>query len=197
MSFVHVLVILSAVISIFGSSAYVWDTVKGKTKPNRVSWSLWALAPIIATFAALSVRADVWATTRVFLAGFMPLLIFIASFFNKKSFWKITFFDAVCGVFSFLALIVWWLMGSAQYAILLAVIADGFASLPTMVKGWKYPETETGLTFVLGFIAVLLVIPSIPVWNIQNSAFQIYLLIVNAFLVFSIYGKKFLFANKK
>jgi len=201
MSFVHILVIFSAVISIFGSSTYIWDTIKGKTKPNRVSWSLWALAPIIATFAALSAHADVWATTRVFLSGFMPLLIFIASFFNKKSFWKITFFDAICGVFSFLAIIVWLLMGSAQWAILLAVIADGFASLPTMVKGWKHPETETGLTFALGFIAVLLVLPSIPVWDIQNSAFQIYLLIVNAFLVFAIYGRRilakgFLFVNK-
>lgn len=45
MSFVHWLVMVSAAVSIGGASAYIRDTLKGTTKPNRVSWFLWALAP--------------------------------------------------------------------------------------------------------------------------------------------------------
>lgn len=85
MNFAHWLVVLSALISIAGSFAYIRDTLKGRSKPNRVSWGMWALAPLIGTAAALSAHADIWATVRIFLAGFLPLLVFLASFINPQS----------------------------------------------------------------------------------------------------------------
>ncbi|MCL5435818.1 MAG: hypothetical protein M1275_01950 [Patescibacteria group bacterium] len=189
MNFAHPLVLLSVLVSVFGSSAYIRDTLKGKTKPNRVSWSLWALAPLIGTAAALYARADVWATIRIFLAGFLPLIVFTASFINRQSYWKLTLFDALCGLCSALALIVWATIDSPQAAILLAVLGDGFALLPTLRKAWTNPETETGLTYIAGLVSTLLVLPSIPVWNVENSAFQIYLLIANVLLISVIYRK--------
>jgi len=186
----HWLVILSAVISLSGSAAYIFDTLKGKTKPNRVSWFLWSAAPMIGTGAALYAGADIWATSRIFLAGFIPMMVFASSFINPHSYWKLTKFDLMCGFCSVLALIVWFFANSPILAILLAATGDGFAALPTLFKSWKYPETETGLTFLAGFISTLIILPSIPVWNIENSAFQIYLLVVNALLVSFIFRKK-------
>ena len=138
MNFSHALVILSAVISIAGSYAYIRDTLAGKTKPNRISWSMWALAPLIGTAAALYAHADIWATVRIFLAGFLPLIVFIASFINRQSFWKLTPFDFLCGACSVLALIVWGLIDSPQYAILLAAVGDGFESIRTIVKAFNF-----------------------------------------------------------
>lgn len=192
LSFVHWLVILSVFISIGGSVAYIRDTLTGKSKPNRVSWSMWALAPLIGTAAALYAHADTWATIRIFLAGFIPLLVFIASFANPKSYWKLNTFDFLCGACSLLALIVWGIVDSPRLAILLAATGDGFAAFPTILKAWKYPETETGTIYIASFVAVLLIIPSIPVWNIENSAFQIYLLVVNTLLIFAVYRKRVL-----
>ncbi len=190
LSFVHWLVVVSAFVSIAGSAAYIRDTLAGKTKPNRVSFSMWALAPLIGTAAALSAHADVWATVRIFLAGFMPLLIFLASFINPQSYWKLTTFDFLCGTCALFAFIVWAVVDSPRLAILFAAAGDGFASLPTIRKAWNYPETETGITYIASFVAVLLIIPSIPKWNIENSAFQIYLLITNTFLLFAVYRKR-------
>lgn len=189
-SIAHWLVIASAIISILGSIAYIRDTIAGKTKPNRVSWSMWALAPLIGAGAAISAHADIWATVRIFLAGFLPLLIFIFSFINKRSFWKLTTFDFLCGSCTVLAIIIWGVVDSPRYAILLAAIGDGFASLPTIRKAWGHPETETGLTYIASFVSVVLVVPSIPEWNIENSAFQIYLLISNTLLLFAVYRKR-------
>lgn len=190
LSFVHWLVIVSALFSIGGSAAYVRDTLAGRTKPNRVSYFLWALAPLIGTAAALSAHADVWVTVRIFLAGFMPLLIFLASFINPQSYWKLSVFDFLCGACSLLAFIVWAVIDSPRLAILLAAIGDGFACLPTLRKAWNYPETETGLAYIASFFAALLIIPSIPKWNIENSAFQVYLLIANTLLLFAVYRKR-------
>lgn len=196
-NFIHWLVILSIFVAASGSFAYIKDTAKGKTKPNRVSWSLWALAPMIGTAAALYSHADIWATTRIFLAGFLPLIVFTVSFFNPKSYWKLTTFDFICGACSVLALFIWWKANSPQLAILFAALGDGFASIPTIKKAWTNPETETGFTFLASLIAVILVLPSIPIWNIENSAFQIYLLVCNAIILLAIYRNKlFKFVHK-
>ena len=192
LSAAHLLVILSAIISVGGAYAYIRDTIAGKTKPNRVSWSMWALAPLIGTGAAWSSNADIWATVRIFLAGFVPLLVVLSSFANRQSYWKMTTFDVLCGVLSLTALLFWAVADSPRTAIVLAASGDGLAALPTVIKAWRYPETETGLTYVASFISVVLVIPSIPVWNIENSAFQIYLLLVNTLLLVAVYRKKWL-----
>jgi hypothetical protein len=193
---IHWFVILSALISIGGAYAYVRDTLSGKSKPNRVSWLMWALAPLIGTAAAFASDADFWATLRIFLAGLLPLLVFLASFVNPQSYWKLTSFDLMCGSLSLVALFVWGAVDSPRIAILLAAIGDGFASFPTLIKAWKYPETETGITYAAFLVSVVLVIPSIPVWNIENSAFQIYLLTGNAFMLLCIYRKQLGFVSR-
>lgn len=189
-SVAHWLVVLSAGVSIAGSVAYIRDTLAGRSKPNLVSWSMWALAPLIGTAAALSIHADLWATVRIFLAGFLPLLVLVTSFFNRQSYWKLGKFDLACGICALGALLVWGFVASPRIAILLAAIGDGFASLPTIRKAWWYPETETGITYIASFVSVILIIPSIPIWNIENSAFQIYLLTANTLLLLSVYRKR-------
>lgn len=188
--FIHWLVILSVAVSLIGGTAYIRDTLYGKSKPNRVTWFMWAIAPLIGTAAAVSAHADIWVTSRIFLAGFIPLLVFAVSFVNSKGYWKLNKFDFLCGICSVLALIIWGVIDSPRSAILFAAIGDGFAALPTVIKSWKYPETETGLNYITSFVSVLLIIPSIQVWNIENSAFQIYLLIVNTLLIFAVYRKR-------
>jgi len=190
MNYTHWLVILSGLISITGAYAYIRDTLSGKTRPNRVSWIMWAIAPLVGTVAAISAGADLWATFRVFFSGFLPLIVFGASFVNPKSFWKLTLFDIFCGICSLLALIILIFTHSPRAAILLAALGDGFALLPTLRKAWTNPETETGLTYILSLISTIVVLPSIPIWNIENSAFQIYLLVANTLLIFSIYRKR-------
>lgn len=191
-SLAHWLVIFSALLSLSGCFAYIRDMFRGKSKPNLVSWGLWAFAPLIATGAALSASADLWATVRIFMSGFGPLLVFITSFFAPQSYWKLSFFDYACGILSLVALVAWLGAGSPVLAILLAAIADLFATLPTLIKAWKYPQTETLYTFFIGLFTATIVIPAIPVWNIENSAFQIYLLLANISLFFVVLRGYFL-----
>lgn len=176
------LVVVSVAISLFGGIAYIRDMFAGKSKPNLVSWSLWALAPLVATGAAISAGADIWGTVRVFVSGFIPLTIFAFGIFIRQSYWKLTRFDFFCGVFSVIALIAWLVADAPVLAILLAVVADLLACVPTIAKALKKPETETATTFLMGLIGSLITIPAIPVWNLENAAFQAYLILINLVL---------------
>lgn len=187
MSLPHTLVICSFALSSLGSLAYIRDTLAGRTKPNRVSWVLFALAPIVATYISWTVGADPWAIARVFAAGLFPLLILCATVWNTNSYWKLGTFDYACGALSLLALYLWLGADSPRSAILLLALADLLASMPTIVKAWSHPETETGFTYLMGIPIFLLNVPAIQVWNIENAAFQVYLLLANCCLAFAVY----------
>lgn len=189
MTFPHCLVIISTLLLLWGGYAYFRDTLAGRTKPNRVSWFLWALAPLVSFSAAFSVDADIWASVRVLVGGVVPGVIFLGSFFNRKSYWKLTRFDWFCGGLSLTALLFWQLASSPLIAVLLATAANTFASIPTFIKAWNFPETETRLTFITSFLSAVLIIPAIPVWNIANSAFQIGLMLTTGAVLVAVYRK--------
>jgi len=191
LSYAHWLVLLSATISLTGAFAYIRDMLRGKSKPNLVTWGLWAFAPLIATGAALSANSDVWATVRIFMSGFGPLLVFVAALFISQAYWKLSKFDYLCGLMSIIALGAWLIADEPILAILFAAVADLFATIPTVFKAWKHPETETLYTYFVGLFTASIVIPAIPVWNIENSAFQVYLLIANFVLFFVVLRGKF------
>ena len=149
-SLAHWLVIISAAISFSGAAVYIRYIRRGKSKPNLVTWGIWAFAPLIATGAALSANADIWATLRIFAAGFSPLWFFWQLFSSSVGFGSCRN-SIVCGGLSLVALGVWIVADSPILAILLAAIADLFATLPTILKAWKHPETETLYTYLLEF----------------------------------------------
>ena len=119
-------VILGAALQLIGVISYIRDTFKGKAKPNRVSWFLWALGPLIAFGAELDHGVGLVAL-MTFTVGFGPLLILLASFLNRKSAWKLTRLDIVCGVLSVGGLILWAITGSGYTAILFSLLADALA----------------------------------------------------------------------
>src|SRR5262245_153782 len=76
-SYVHqYLVLFGAVLSITGWTAYIKNTLNGTTRPNRVTYAMWSVAPLIATVAAV-VKGVTWAALPVFMSGFCPLLVFL------------------------------------------------------------------------------------------------------------------------
>ncbi len=76
--------------------AYIRPMFKGQTKPNRVTWLMWTIASFTAACAAFSNGAT-WATMPVFMSGFSPFLILLASSINKRAYWKVSAFDYACG----------------------------------------------------------------------------------------------------
>jgi len=84
-------VIVAVIINALGSLSYVIDTLKGKIKPNKVSFLLFGLAPFI-TFAAQIKQGVGIQSLLALTTGLFASSTFVASFFNKKAYWKITLF---------------------------------------------------------------------------------------------------------
>ena len=181
-------VFIGILLQLYGSWSYLIDTLKGRVQPNKVTWFLWSIAPLIAAFAMFKqgVGVQVWVT---FIVGFVPLVIFIASFFNKKAHWKISKFDIACGVLSFVGLLLWVITKEGNIAILFSILSDGLAALPTILKSYTDPDSESPTIFLCGTINALLGILTIKTWNFQTYAFPMYLLFMDTLIGLLIISK--------
>lgn len=179
------LVFAGMIISLIGISSYIKEMLKGNVKPNRVSWLMWSIAPLIATFAALSSGVAL-SVIPVFMAGFGPLLVFIISLFKKEAYWKLQRFDYYCGSLSALALILWVITKEPIIAIVFSLASDLLASIPTLLKSYKNPETESSSAFLGGLLSAATSFFAIEKWNFPSLAFPIYLVLMNILIISSI-----------
>jgi hypothetical protein len=178
-------------ISLIGVPFYVRDIFMGKTKPNFVSWFFWMLAPFIGVFLELKAGAGL-SVLPVFLAGFVCVPILVAAAIKRNAYWRITFFDVACGVFSFLSILLWVSTKSTDISIVFAILADLFAALPTIIKSWNFPETETAVVYAPGVINNTIGLLIIRKWTFSQYSFGFYFILVNLTLLILISRKKIL-----
>ncbi|MBI2589352.1 hypothetical protein HYW35_04095 [Candidatus Saccharibacteria bacterium] len=174
-------VILGATLHLIGSSTYILHTIQGKTKPNRVSWFMWAFAAFVAFGAELHEGVGLQAL-MTFMVGFSPFLIFLASFVNRRAYWKITKFDIICGVLSLLGLLLWFVTKEGSAAIAFAIAGDTFAGIPTFKKAFSHPETESYFLFLMTAIYAGITLLTIEHWDFATYAFPIYIFVATIYL---------------
>lgn len=176
------LVLVGAVIQFGGTLSYLKDTLQGRAKPNRVTWLLWTIAPLIATVAALTEGVK-WSVLPVFMAGFCPLLVFIASFVNKNAYWKLGALDYWCGFWAILALILWGITKNPTLAVIFSIVSDGCAALPALIKAWQHPETETIAVYATALVSALTSFAAVKTWKLIEIAFPLYLMAANSLII--------------
>jgi hypothetical protein len=191
-------VYFAALLNVVGEASYVVATLQGRTKPNRISWFLWALAPFLAVAGALDEGVGVQ-VLMTFIVGFGPACIFVASFFNPNAFWKIGKLDIVCGVLSVCGLLMWIATREGNVAIAAAIAADGLAAIPTLVKSYRHPDTEDAGVFWLAGGAALITLITLDTWDFAHVGFPAYIFticLLIAVLVTSRIGERLSPASK-
>jgi len=178
------IIYLGILISAIGTVSYFTDTVKGKIKPNKVSFALWSIAPLIAFFAELTQGVGIQSLFTLSV-GLFPFTIFLASFVNKKAYWKINKFDIGCGVLSLVGILLWYITKVGNTAIFFSILADVFALIPTLIKAYKFPETESAWPWLAASISALATIVTITHWDFALWGFPVYIFLSDA-LVFTI-----------
>ncbi len=170
--------VIGSVIASTGGVYYAYLTFKGRVKPNKVTWFFWGAFPIIGFAAQLSqgVGLIAWAT---FVAGAPPVLVLIGSLFNKDAYWgtrTIDYWFAVAGILSVLA---WQVTDIPNIAYTFSLLADLLVALPTILKTYRYPETENWKAYSVSAFGFLLAVLAVHVWTYEHYAFVVYLFLLN------------------
>ena len=182
-------------VGIFINAVFTLDylilTLKGKVKPNRVTWLTWSIAPLIGFLSQISQKVGVEAFLTLSFS-LIPFSIFVASFFNPKAYWKLSKFDLVCGILATTGLILWQITSIPNIALIFSIMADFLGGLPTFRKIIIAPETEEPAPYLAASASGLLTLFTLKQWTFQNYAFSLYI-----FIWMGIVGTVALIKNKQ
>ncbi|MGI6612444.1 MAG: hypothetical protein ACOX0Z_02645 [Candidatus Nanosyncoccaceae bacterium] len=170
--------LISAAIRLLGGVAYIRATIRGKAKPNSLTWLLWGITPTITLFAVLSVRdtSNLIVTAALALS---PLAVSFVAIRKDRRSLRFDKFNSVCAILAIIGIILWYFTKNPNLAILLAIAADFVSSLPTIVKAKHQPASEYPPTYIMSATAMLLALLTIPKWTFTNSAFMVYVFVLN------------------
>lgn len=160
-----------------GTYSYLKDTLKGTTKPNKVTFFMWSLAPLIAFWASISQGVGIQSIMTL-IVGLAPLSVFFASFINKQAYWKISRNDLLCGLLAFIGLMLRRLSGIGNIAILFSIFAYGMAGLPTVIKSYHHPETENANGHLGSMLFALVTLLTIDEWKFEVYGFPLYIFLI-------------------
>lgn len=171
--FAEFLILLGITINGIGTASYTIDTIKGRIKPNKITFFVWSLAPCIA-FAAQIHKGVGIQSLMTLSVGIFPLSILLASFMNKKADWKLNTVDLLCGLLSLFGLLCWYVTKEPNTAIIFSLFSEGLATLPTVIKSYHHPETESAWPWLASVVGGVLTIVTISNWNFATYSFPLF-----------------------
>ena len=160
---------LGTAIGALGTAVYLRDTLRGTTQPNRVTWLLWAVAPLLAAAVELNDGVGLRALPT-FMVGFMPLLVFLGSFHNPASVWKIRRIDYACGAMSVVGTVV--VAGDPQRRaghLRRHRWPTSWPGCPPLMKSWTHPETETVYSYIGAVISMAILLLTIDRLDLRGG----------------------------
>jgi len=175
-------IFLALAFNLAGAFGYLISTIKGRTRPNRMTWLLWAAIPLVAFTAELDKGVGL-VSLMTFIVGFNPGVIFLASFINKKSVWGLRKLDYICGGLAVLGIVLWQITDDANIAILFSILADTLAATPTIIKSYTTPESENYIVYLGASISAIITLLTIDTWNLAHWGFPLYILLADILLV--------------
>ena len=182
-------IFIGVFLQFIGQVSYLLSINRGHAKPNLASWVPWMLAPFIGVFFQLKAGAGL-SVLPIFMAGFGPFLVIIFSILNKNAYWKLTKLDIYCGSFALLGLVFYIFTHNLGISIVFAILSDNLAAIPTIIKSWKFPETENATLFFFAMVSNIIGLLVIKDWSFTVGAFGVLVVIQCVVILFCIYRQK-------
>lgn len=172
--------IASGFLQVASALPYIRSILRGTTRPNIVSQFLWTLIQVIAIAAQLQ---SGWSWSVILLiATTVNTLTFTVLCLKGYGYKQYGSVDWVCLVGAITALLAWRVTHDPVAALVVAVSVNIFASVPTIIKTFKYPETENATAWLMMSAASILSIISVTEISVANLVFPVEYLIESALI---------------
>ena len=170
--------VLAGLLTLASVVPYVRDMLKGTTKPNIVSWGLWTLIQAIFAAAQFSAGASLSIVLPAVEVGTTGLVVVLGLIgFGYKKYRPL---DFVCLALALLAIALWQISKDPMVALWLSVAADFVAAVPTLVKAYKDPKSETPSAYLLVALSAIAAAFATSIIDIPNLLWPAYIFAINA-----------------
>ncbi|HSW88231.1 MAG TPA: hypothetical protein VLG12_03655 [Candidatus Saccharimonadales bacterium] len=180
--------IIAGILTIIGALPYIRDILFNKTKPERATWFIW----IVLASIAFSSQFAKGASNSLWLTGLESIAVFVIFILSiQRGVGGLNKRDIVILLVAMLGLILWYFTKEASFALYIIIGVDLTGTIPTVIKAYEDPESETFITWLLSSIAGVLTMISVGKLNLILLSYPFYIFVANgAVVVAMVFGKK-------
>ncbi|KND49268.1 MAG: hypothetical protein AB203_02635 [Parcubacteria bacterium C7867-008] len=184
------IVIVASVLAVIGNVSYLRDVLTEKVKPHPYTWFIWSIVSMTTFFGGLAKGAGI-GVIPTGIAECFTIIIFLLSlkYVFKDRALHIRAIDTYFLVAALLGLIPWFLTKDPTISVVIVVVIDIIAFIPTLRKTWEHPETEKPLLYGMNVGRHVLTLLSLSSYNIATTIHSIAMIVTNTLMVFFIRRK--------
>ncbi len=172
--------IIATVLNIAGYIPYIRDILRGKVKPQRITWGIWTVLTSIAAYNQV-VNGGGWSSLFFISTTFLVAITFIMSL--RYGVGGASRLDMISLFLSGGLLLYWVISRETRYSTLIAVVIDGIGAVPTIVKTRLAPDTESYPQWVFAAIGGLFTIFAVESGDWVLVIYPVYIFVFNALIV--------------
>lgn len=172
----EIFALLSAILILVASPPYIIDILKGKTKPERITWLIFSILGIIAFVSQLLLGAS-WSLLFSGLDTLASILILGLSL--KFGVGGHTKLDVVALFVATVGVLISIFVKEPIISLLGVIIADVSGVALTVKKVYEKPESETTITWMLVGTASLFGVLSVDHFAFGVLLYPAYLMLAN------------------
>ncbi len=150
---------------------YFTQTLNGQVRPNRATWLIWTILGVLifASYKSVGAENTIW----VAIAGAIgPFAILILAFWRGEG--GISKLDIACLASAFMGLVGWYFTANAFVGLVLFLVVDGMGAIPTVIKTWRNPKSESLPGWTLWLTGSTFQLFALEKWDIELSLYPIY-----------------------
>lgn len=174
--------ILSSIFVLLGGIPYIKDIYKEKVKPHILSWLGWSFITALGAFSMLAIGSE-WAVAILLSNTALCFIIAVYSIIKKVGVWSTSIFDFIFFGLGIFGLVLWQVLNIPIIALICAIVADFSFGVPTIIKTFKKPETETPFVWLMATISGLFSLFAIKSIVFYEIAYPLYLFIFDSLVL--------------
>ncbi len=177
------LAIIAAVLALIGNISYLRDIISSKIHPHPYTWFVWSIVSMTTFFGGLAKGAGIGALPTGVAEGFTIIIfLFSLKFINKAG--HIRPIDNYFLAAALIGLVPWAMTKDPTISVVIVVLIDIIAFIPTLRKTWRHPETERPMLYRMNVLRHILTLFSLEAYNIATTFHSFAMIGTNSAMVY-------------
>jgi hypothetical protein len=177
-----VLPIVGMVLLVVASIDNIVGTWQGRWGSSLASWAIWAALGWVGLAAQIQLGAIVGAMLLLPIAAVSTAVAVGAVHARRfappaEEFSWQRKVDVVCAIGAGLALVA-LLFSTGRQALVLTIITDGIAAIPTYTAAYRQPRSLPTAPFTAGAVSAVLTLAAAPSWGFDDAGYAVYLYVM-------------------
>jgi hypothetical protein len=181
------IVLIASILAVIGNVPYLLDIVHKRIKPHPYTWFIWTIVSGVTFFGQVAGGGGVGAIPTA-ASEIFTLVIFLFSL--QYGFKNIARTDTYFLIAAILGLIPWFLTNDPTLSVVIVVIIDVIAFIPTIRKTFAHPDTETPILYSMNVLRHILALFSLEAVNIATSFHSVMMIMTNSIMTAIIVKKR-------